>query len=189
MQEAEIPETGLVNLSDIKSHNIFIPPLNFAPVQRQLYRCGEPTVLNFEFLQLLKIRTVVWLAAEDPKDAFLAFTDNNDISFEHLGILAEGANPWDDITDYTIKAALEILLDKSRYPVMVCCGMGRHRTGTVVGCLRKLQGWSFASLVDEYGRFAGPKGERVSVEMKIEQFDTSVVQVFDPPEWYIKTTS
>lgn len=146
-------------------------------------------MLNFEFLQLLKLKTIVWLAAEDPKDSFLAFADDNDIAFEHLGLLAEGANPWDDLTDYTIKCALEMLLDQSRYPLMVCCGMGRHRTGTVIGCLRKLQGWSFASLVDEYGRFAGPKGERVSVEMRIEEFDPTIVQIFDPPEWYIQLKS
>lgn len=48
--------------------------------------------------------------------------------------------------------------------------MGRHRTGAVIGCLRKLQGWSFASLVDEYQRFTGIAGERSNVELLVENF-------------------
>jgi hypothetical protein len=32
-------------------------------------------------------------------------------------------------------------------------------SGVVVGCLRKLQGWSLASIFNEYDRFAQGKGE------------------------------
>ena len=32
-------------------------------------------------------------------------------------------------------------------------------SGVVVGCLRKLQGWSLASIFNEYDRYAQGKGE------------------------------
>lgn len=32
-------------------------------------------------------------------------------------------------------------------------------SGVVVGCLRKLQGWSYASIFNEYDRYAQGKGE------------------------------
>jgi tyrosine-protein phosphatase SIW14 len=32
---------------------------------------------------------------------------------------------------------------------------GKNRTGCVVGCLRRLQGWSLTAIFDEYSRFAG----------------------------------
>ena len=45
--------------------------------------------------------------------------------------------------------------------------MGRHRSGTVVGCYRKLQRWALSSIFEEYRRYAGMKvrvlNEQVSV--------------------------
>ena len=37
------------------------------------------------------------------------------------------------------------------------CNLGRHRTGTVIGCLRKLQNWNLSAILEEYRRYAGPK--------------------------------
>jgi len=33
----------------------------------------------------------------------------------------------------------------------------QHRTGCVVGCLRKLQSWCLSSVFEEYKQFAGAK--------------------------------
>lgn len=33
----------------------------------------------------------------------------------------------------------------------------QHRTGCVIGCMRKMQYWSLTSIIDEYCRFAGPR--------------------------------
>lgn len=156
---------------------MLVPPANFAPVERKLYRSAEPLPVNFTFLSSLRLRTLLWLAVEDPSEALLAYVDENDIEFEHLGLLNDGSNPWDPLTENAITEALLKLLDVTSYPVLVCCSMGRHRTGTVIGCLRKLQDWSFASLIDEYQRFAGgPRGERSNVEVCIEAFNPSVVE-------------
>jgi hypothetical protein len=45
----------------------------------------------------------------------------------------------------------------NRRPLLVHCTKGTHRTGCVVGCLRKLEGWSLTPIFDEYRRFAGTK--------------------------------
>jgi hypothetical protein len=37
------------------------------------------------------------------------------------------------------------------------CTLGRHRTGTLIGCLRKLQRWALSSILEEYRRHAGAK--------------------------------
>lgn len=172
---------------DKNSKRKLVPPLNFNPVEHGLYRSGEPTQPNLDFLSTLHLKTVVWLAVEDPSDVFLGWIDDNDIEFEHMGLLTEDANPWDQLTDATIHAALEIILDASRYPILVCCTMGRHRTGTVIGCLRRIQQWSFASLIDEYQRCTGPKGERPSVELTIESFVPNLSPPPNPPSWFVPT--
>jgi tyrosine-protein phosphatase SIW14 len=33
----------------------------------------------------------------------------------------------------------------------------QHRTGCVIGCMRKMENWSLTSIIDEYCRFAGPR--------------------------------
>ena len=60
--------------------------------------------------------------------------------------------------------------------MIVMCSQGRHRTGTVVGCLRKLQRWNLTSIFEEYRRFAGPR-VRVLSEQFIELFDIELVRV------------
>ncbi|XP_050288398.1 probable tyrosine-protein phosphatase DSP4 isoform X2 [Quercus robur] len=48
----------------------------------------------------------------------------------------------------------------------------KHRTGCLVGCLRRLQRWCLSSVFDEYQRFAAAKA-RVSDQRFIELFDLS----------------
>jgi tyrosine-protein phosphatase OCA1 len=168
-----------------------VPPLNFALAERQLYRSGQPAPINFPFLEGLHLKTVVWLAVEDPSDEFLGFTDDHDIDFHHLGLVTEGGNPWDQLTESSIVNALDIIMRRRSYPLLVCCGMGRHRTGTVIGCLRRLQGWNLASVSDEYRRFVGAKGGRVLIELHIEAFDTRRVNIDldNAPDWFRPTPS
>lgn len=163
-----------------------VPPINFAPVETHFFRCGQPAPINFPFLRELKLRTIIWLAVEDPSDAMIAFADDHGITVHHLGVLTEGSNPWDQLTESSIIKALNLVLDKTAHPLLVCCGMGRHRSGTVVGCTRRLQGWSLASISEEYRRFAGPRGGRMVVELHIESFDTTsiTINLNRVPSWF-----
>lgn len=45
----------------------------------------------------------------------------------------------------------------------------QHRTGTVVGCLRKFQGWSVPRALDEYRHYAGIKS-RERDQLKIKHY-------------------
>ena len=68
-----------------------------------------------------------------------------------------------------VAEALSHLLDSRNYPLLIHSNKGKHRwfhmffhsdgSGVVVGCLRKLQGWSLASIFNEYDRYAQGKGE------------------------------
>lgn len=69
---------------------------------------------------------------------------------DHLPPLPPPAEPL-------IIRALSLLLQANTFPTLVCCNMGRHRTGTVVGCWRKLQRWALSSILEEYRRYAGMK--------------------------------
>ena len=50
------------------------------------------------------------------------------------------------------------------------CNLGRHRTGTVIGCLRKLQHWNLSAILEEYRRFAGPKVRVMNEQVRAHSF-------------------
>ncbi len=74
---------------------------------------------------------------------------------------------------------------------MIMGSSGINETGTVVGCLRRLQGWNMTSIIDEYRRFAGAKGKNVN-ELFIEMFDVSLINLpvrEHLPSWFLSNLS
>ena len=88
------------------------------------------------------------------------------------------------IEEDMICMALTHLLNSRNHPILIHCNKGKHRTGCVVGTLRKCLQWSLTSIFDEYRRFAGSK-VRILDQQFIELFNVGSV-VFDPrntPDW------
>ncbi|KAJ6262755.1 Tyrosine-protein phosphatase [Drechslerella dactyloides] len=60
----------------------------------------------------------------------------------------------------SMRQALELLLDARNFPVLIHSNKGKHRSGVLVACVRKLlQNWAFGSVKSEYHYFAGEKGQ------------------------------
>lgn len=100
----------------------FIPPVNFALILPRLYRSGQPTDLSFPFLETLRLKTILFLAPEDPSAKFLNFVDDQGISLIHLGMNGgdlNAGNSWDPIGEDVVLEALEYMLDEANYPLMV----------------------------------------------------------------------
>ncbi|KAJ1480486.1 tyrosine phosphatase family-domain-containing protein [Baffinella frigidus] len=91
--------------------------------------------------------------------------------------------PFLDVNDETIYGALQKLLDRRTHPVLIHCNQGKHRTGSLVGCLRALNHWSMAPIFDEYRRFAGSKARRalqfVCTSVMLTDVRTSMAAIFD----------
>ncbi|CAN8065745.1 unnamed protein product [Agarophyton chilense] len=161
-----------------------IPPINFGIVEEDLYRSGMPNELNFPFLERLQLRTIIYLASDEVSDKLHDFIDDQDIQLLHLFQDDDIPTPWKPISEETVLSVMELLLSTPTYPVYIMCSQGRHRTGTVVGCLRKLQRWSLSSIFDEYHRHADGKGRLVN-EQFIELFDTDLINLpsINRPKW------
>ncbi|XP_022771738.1 probable tyrosine-protein phosphatase At1g05000 isoform X2 [Durio zibethinus] len=133
-----------------------IPPLNFAMVDNGIFRSGFPYSANFSFLQTLNLRSIIYLCPEPYPEANTEFLKSNGIRLFQFGI--EGnKEPFVNIPEDTIREALKVVLDVRNHPVLIHCKRGKHRTGCLVGCLRKLQRWCLSSVFDEYQRFAAAK--------------------------------
>ncbi|KAH7297535.1 hypothetical protein KP509_25G000700 [Ceratopteris richardii] len=154
-----------------KARQLLIPPLNFGMVDDGVYRSGYPQPNNFSFLQTLRLRSIVYLCQEAYPKVHTEFLKKHDIKLFHHGM--EGTKePFVEIPALVIKETLKVILDKRNHPVLIHCKKGKHRTGCLVGCLRKLQNFSLTSIFDEYQRFAGAKA-RIVDQQFIELFDLS----------------
>ncbi|KGN47970.1 probable tyrosine-protein phosphatase DSP4 isoform X1 [Cucumis sativus] len=185
--------------------DLFVPPLNFAVVDTGIFRSGFPDSSNFSFLQTLGLRSIICLCPEPYPEASMDFLNSNGIRLFQFGIEGSKAGsdkvdayvnlilecmrnldmsadqmyflePFVNIPDYTIREVLKIILDVRNRPVLIHCKRGKHRTGCVVGCFRKVQKWCLSSVFDEYQRFAAAKA-RVSDQRFIELFDISELKL------------
>ncbi|OIW02759.1 hypothetical protein TanjilG_29535 [Lupinus angustifolius] len=159
------------NSKVVEGDDFLIPPLNFAMVDNGIFRSGFPEPVNFSFLQTLRLRSIIYLCPEPYPETNLEFLKSNGIKLYHFGI--EGhKEPFVNIPEDTIREALKVLLDVRNHPVIIHCKRGKHRTGCLVGCYRKMQKWCLSSVFDEYQRFAAAKA-RVSDQRFVELFDIS----------------
>ncbi|XP_022149762.1 probable tyrosine-protein phosphatase At1g05000 isoform X2 [Momordica charantia] len=150
---------------------LYIPPLNFSMVDNGIFRSGFPDSANFSFLQTLGLRSIICLCPEPYPEHNMEFLKSNEIRLFQFGIESY-KEPFVSIPDDKIREALKVVLDARNHPVLIHCKRGKHRTGCLVGCLRKLQRWCLTSVFDEYQRFAAAKA-RVADQRFMELFDIS----------------
>lgn len=160
-----------------------IPPANYGVVEEGLYRSALPNELNFPFLEQLQIKTLLYMSMEPMNQQLMNFFEDQNINIVELG---RAVTPLEPVSADAVVSAISHILDPFRYPVYVMCPQGRYRTGTVIGCLRKLQGWSLASVFEEYRRHAERDRVRLSTELFIELFDTDLVSIPENPVPFLR---
>ncbi|ORZ31765.1 tyrosine phosphatase family-domain-containing protein [Catenaria anguillulae PL171] len=87
-----------------------------------------------------------------------------------------GPPTWRPVSEDLVKDALQHLLLPSAHPILVACTTGIHETGTVIGCMRRMQRWNLNAIAFEYRQFADTKA-RYAAEQMIELFDVDWVVV------------
>lgn len=152
-----------------------VPPENYAQVCKGIFRSAFPKKKNFPFLKKLKLKSILTLVLEDYPEVNKRFLEDESINLFKCGVPGN-KEPFVDIPEDKIAAALSILLDKRNHPLLIHCNKGKHRTGCLVGCLRKFQHWSLTSIFDEYRLFSHPKSRQMDQQF-IELFDIRQVAV------------
>ena len=149
------PSIGTLDLPFYDNILLDIPE-NFAMVYPSVYRSSFPSKKHYPFLRSLGLKTVLTLVQDDYPEANRNFFRGEGIAFHQIGIPGN-KEPFLTIPDSSIRAALAIVLDARNHPLLIHCNKGKHRTGCLVGCLRKMQCWSETAIIDEYRRFSHPK--------------------------------
>jgi tyrosine-protein phosphatase SIW14 len=149
------------------SDMLLVPSINFNVLCPGVFRSGYPTKKNFPFLRTLGLRSICYLCPEEYAQPNQKFCEEQGITLARFPM--EGnKEPFVDIPELTVHRTLSFLADPVNHPVLIHCNKGKHRTGTICGCLRRLQGWSMVSIFQEYVRFAGDKarsGDQQFIEL------------------------
>lgn len=159
------------------------PPDNFAMVYSAVYRSSFPSKKHYSFLKSLNLKTVLTLVPDEYPDENRDFFRQEGITFHQIG-MPGNKEPFVIIPDEKIRQALAIVLDKRNHPLLIHCNKGKHRTGCLVGCLRKMQCWSTTAVFDEYRKFSYPKS-RAMDQLFIELFqpDWNMIDHAHLPDW------
>lgn len=151
----------------------YTPPSNFSAISEGLFRSSYPTKKNFAFLRdVVKLKSICYLCPEDYPEVNNVFNAANGIRL--LRFPMDGnKEPLQEIPAEKMHAALTAIVDVRNHPLLIHCNAGKHRTGCVSGCVRRLQGWSLVSIFSEYVHFTGDK-PRLADQLFIELYTPQI---------------
>ncbi|KAK3486380.1 tyrosine phosphatase family-domain-containing protein [Neurospora crassa] len=142
-------------------------PKNFGVVVPGVYRSSFPQTEDYPFIEGLKLKTMVTLVQKDFPEGYNAFLSRNGIKhhvFDMKGTKKEA------IPITTMKAILRLVLNQANHPLLIHCNHGKHRTGCVVGIVRRTLGWDVSNILEEYRSYAEPK---------VRETDVNYIQGFE----------
>ena len=137
------------------------PPSNFGLVEESIYRSSFPQDCNISFLESLNLKAVLTLVGTELTSEFISFMARNNIQHYRIKIPPHKVKE-DQIPPESIALVMRMVLDPSNHPILIHCNKGKHRTGCMTACYRKIQGiedprWNVDNILTEYHKYADPK--------------------------------
>lgn len=145
-------------------------PTNFQTIAPGLYRSSFPLWTHFENLADLGLKTIITFVPQDLELQYSNFISTNGIIHHHIPILAN-KDPEKYTEAEVVHQVLGLMLDPSNYPMLIHCNKGKHRTGCMTACFRKVCGWTDEAALGEYVRYSTPKDR---------ELDKAFIKRFDP---------
>lgn len=158
---------------DLRAQEV-TPPENFAPVINNIYRSSFPQIHSFSFLRTLKLRSILCLIPEEYPQMHKDFFEEEGIKVFQMG-MSGNKEPFVKIPPDLVTEAVKVVLDPRNQPILIHCNRGKHRTGCLVGVIRRLQRWLLTIIFDEYRKFAAPK-ERPMDQQFIELYNETEIE-------------
>lgn len=141
-----------------------LPPRNFgAIIDHKVFRSAFPQDRNIDFLDALGVKTLLCFVDTDPSEGYMDFVRTNNVARLRIDISPNKEGRVGTTVD-SICEALLVALDATNYPLYIHCNQGRHRTGCVTACMRKVQGWPMEAIVAEYEAYSNPKTREGDLE-------------------------
>ena len=141
---------ALVNFADAQTALKDKDLPNFAAVEKNLYRGGQPTEAGVKKLAAMGVKTIIDLRGEDENaQKEKAWADKAGVKF-----VAVNLNNWFKPKTEDIENIIKQIDAADNQPVFVHCQRGADRTGTVVAVYRmKHDNYTAKQAIDEAKKF------------------------------------
>jgi protein tyrosine/serine phosphatase len=149
-------------------------PVNFAQVGPGIYRASYPQAAHFFALQPLKLKTIITFVPEDILPDYQSFMRTEGITHHQIHVLPN-KDPDVYTNDNVVNKIIKLILDPTNHPILIHCNKGKHRTGCMTACFRKVTGWSLEACLAEYEDYSRPKSRALDKDF-ITRFDASVLK-------------
>ncbi|CAD0047555.1 unnamed protein product [Aureobasidium pullulans] len=137
---------------------MYVPPVNFGAVEtNSIYRSGYPTSKNFDFINSLNIRTILYPLSEE----YITFMEENHIRHYQIHIPANKDGKI-NITPETMATALAVVLNRNNHPLLIHCNRGKTQYVQNEPAIAEYRDYSYPKCRDDDMRF-------------INTFDPSIV--------------
>ncbi|GLI77650.1 tyrosine-protein phosphatase siw14 [Penicillium ochrochloron] len=131
-------------------------PERFAQVVKGVYRSSFPEAVHLTVLEIVGVKTILRFVEEQYCQAVQQFCAMNNIRCVSIPVVPNKEGTV-KTPDETVNTIMDALMDKRNHPILVHCNQGKHRTGCMIACFRKLQGWGRHTVINEYRSFAWKK--------------------------------
>ncbi|KGQ00887.1 hypothetical protein PAAG_12430 [Paracoccidioides lutzii Pb01] len=148
-------------------------PDNFAEIVKGVYRSSFPLPVHLDSIAKLHLKTIIILVDEEWSPDYGEFIRKNGITSYIIPILANKV-PQVSTPYETVVEVLKIILNPKNHPLLIHCNKGKHRTGCIVACFRRVQGWSVIAALQEYQKYSIPKSRALDRNY-IEEFSADVL--------------
>jgi hypothetical protein len=149
-------------------------PVNFAQIGPGIYRASYPQAAHFSALQPLKLKTIITFVPEDILPDYRSFMRTEGIAHHQIHVLAN-RDPQVYTSDVVVNKIMKLMLDPVNHPILIHCNKGKHRTGCMAACFRKVTGWSLKACLAEYEQYSRPKSRPLDNDF-IARYDASVLK-------------
>ena len=159
-----------MNQEKSSEEGFLVTPRNFSLVESGIYRSAQPNSHNIPFLKTLKLKAIVNLTSNGISDDMKEFYESAGIKLLCFDLGRGNRKHNIHADEHASSKALNALLDHGNHPVLIHCKKGKHRTGCVIGLLRKNRNWALSNIFAEYCSFEPLDKNREEDQRFIEAF-------------------
>jgi protein tyrosine/serine phosphatase len=163
-------------IASSRQSSFLVPPNGYGIVTESISRCGTISPRHLPFLSLYQFKTFLFVSEDNPHQTVTQFLRDENIRCVRIGIpWGRGNIPWRTQLDEVVKRTLEFILDRDNSPVLMSSSSTLHLC-TIVGSLRRMQGWNLCSIMEEFRRFT-PEHPISMYKNYVEMFDFDLINV------------
>ncbi|GMM29603.1 Oca4 protein [Martiniozyma asiatica (nom. inval.)] len=152
---------------------MLVPPDNYGMVEPGIYRCSSLSSLNIGFLATLSLRCLLWVDRERPDRQVDNYLKKQRIVVHYINNESD-SDSKDQFELYGVMGArsLEVLMDVRNEDCLIV-----DPSGIIVGLMRKVLGWCYSSISNEYRLMVGKANYNVETYLEVME-----VKLVEPEE-------